>query len=68
MGENLPRGCEGMALMRGLFGYLVVVAVFIPVQGFVDIRANTSFSNASVESAPQQQVHVVFSSHLVCCS
>ena len=50
--------------MRTFAAFALVLSV-VSVRAFVDIRVPQPDDSAVVEAAPQQQVHVIFSSHLV---
>ena len=43
----------------------VLSGLVFSAEAFIDIRAPASPDAATVETQPQEQVHIVFSSHLV---
>ena len=48
-----------------LWKLAIVSGLVYSAEAFIDIRAPASPDAATVETQPQEQVHIVFSSHLV---
>ena len=53
------------ALKGLLWKFAVISGLVLSAEAFIDIRAPASSDAATVETQPQEQVHIVFSSHLV---
>ena len=53
------------ALKGLLWKFAVLSSLVLTAEAFIDIRAPASSDAATVEAPLQQQVHIVFSSHLV---
>lgn len=53
------------ALKVHVWRLAIVSGLFLSAEAFIDIRAPASPDAATVETQPQEQVHIVFSSHLV---
>ena len=57
---------EASNAIKGLlWSFALISSLILSAEAFIDIRAPASSDAATVETQPQEQVHIVFSSHLV---